>query len=149
MKQVFNLSRIELLELPLVCILSKKRKPWMDIHAYMTISFLFIKCFADSWYDWNTVSHFSYAPLIKCTITRKRNIIFLFWEYRIYICIILWNFIVIRSEMNAKMDPEGHYPQNTIFHIVLFRMKLRSHCTFLGSNFCYARDKSWFILGNI
>ena len=26
----------------------------------------------------NTVSHFSYAPLIKCKITRKRNVIFLF-----------------------------------------------------------------------
>ena len=26
----------------------------------------------------NTVSHFSYAPLIKCKITRKINVIFLF-----------------------------------------------------------------------
>ena len=26
----------------------------------------------------NTVSHFSYAPLIKCKITQKRNMIFLF-----------------------------------------------------------------------
>ena len=25
-----------------------------------------------------TVSHFSYAPLIKCRITRKRNMLFLF-----------------------------------------------------------------------
>ena len=25
-----------------------------------------------------TVSHFSYAPLIKCKISRKRNVIFLF-----------------------------------------------------------------------
>ena len=38
----------------------------------------------------STVSHFSYAPLIKCKITRKRNVIF-FSETtnvkRIYICI--------------------------------------------------------------
>ena len=26
----------------------------------------------------NTVSHFSYVPLIKCKISRKRNVIFLF-----------------------------------------------------------------------
>ena len=26
----------------------------------------------------STVSHFSYAPLIKCKITRKSNVIFLF-----------------------------------------------------------------------
>ena len=37
----------------------------------------------------------------------------------------------------------------TPFHIALFRMKLSSHCTFSGSYFCYARDKSRFILGNI
>ena len=37
----------------------------------------------------------------------------------------------------------------TPFHIALSRMKLRSHCTFSGSNFCYARDKSRFIFGNI
>ena len=36
----------------------------------------------------------------------------------------------------------------TISH-ALFQMKLRSHCTFSGSNFCSARDKSRFILGNI
>ena len=46
------------------------------------------------------------------------------------------------------MDLEGHYPQNTISH-ALFRMKLRSHCTFSGSNFSNARYKSQFILGNI
>ena len=40
------------------------------------------------WQKWKagtgncTVSHFSYAPLIKCKITRKRNVIFLFWDYQ-------------------------------------------------------------------
>ena len=33
----------------------------------------------------------------------------------------------------------------TPFHITLFR----SHCTFLASDFCNARDNSRFILGNI
>ena len=47
------------------------------------------------------------------------------------------------------MDLEGHYLQNTISH-ALFQMKLRSHCTFLQRrNFCNARDKGPFILGNI
>ena len=26
---------------------------------------------------------------------------------------------MIRSEMNVKMDPEGHYPQNTILHCII------------------------------
>ena len=33
-------------------------------------------------------------------------------EHGIYICISHWNFIVIRSETNEKMDPEGYYHQN-------------------------------------
>ena len=37
----------------------------------------------------------------------------------------------------------------TPFHSALFRMTLSSHCTFSGSNFCNAKDKSRFILGNI
>ena len=37
----------------------------------------------------------------------------------------------------------------TPFHIAFSRMKLRSQCTFSGSNFCYARDDSPFILGTI
>ena len=69
-----------------------------------------------------TVSHFSYAPLIKCKITQKRNMI-LYSETtsvkRIYICITHCNFIVIRSERNEKMDLEGHYPQNTISHCLI------------------------------
>ena len=32
------------------------------------------------------------------------------------------------------MDLEGHYPQNTISH-ALFRMKVRSHCTFFRVEF--------------
>ena len=69
-----------------------------------------------------TVSHFSYAPLIKCKITRKRNMIFYSETTsvkRIYICISHWNFIVIRSETNEKMDLEGHYPKNTISHCII------------------------------
>ena len=31
---------------------------------------------------WPTVSHFSYAPLVQCKITRKGNMLFLFWDYR-------------------------------------------------------------------
>ena len=69
-----------------------------------------------------TVSHFSYTPLIKCKIIRKRNMMF-FSETtcvkRIYICISPWNFIVIRSKTNEKMDIEGHYPQNTISHCII------------------------------
>ena len=37
----------------------------------------------------------------------------------IYICIGNWNFIVIKSEANEKMDLEGHYPQNTISHCII------------------------------
>ena len=39
---------------------------------------------------------------------------------------------MIRSETNEKIDLEGHYPK-TLFHIALFRMELRSHCTFFQS----------------
>ena len=38
---------------------------------------------------------------------------------RIYVCISHWNYIVIRSETNEKMDLEGHYPQNTISHCII------------------------------
>ena len=38
---------------------------------------------------------------------------------RIYICISHWNFIVIRSETNEKMDLKVHYPQNTISHCII------------------------------
>ena len=37
-------------------------------------------------------------------------------DKRIYICIDHWNFIVIKSETNEKIDLEGHYPQNTVSH---------------------------------
>ena len=66
-----------------------------------------------------TVSHFSYAPLIQCTITLKRNITFyseIISAKHIYIFISHWYFIVIRSEMNEKMNLEGLNPQNTISH---------------------------------
>ena len=93
---------------------------------------------------YHTVSHFSYAPLIKCKITQKRNIFFFYSETtsvkRIYICITHCNFIVIRSGTNEKMDPEGHYPQNTI-HIALFRMKLSSHYIFFRVVFLLCQRK--------
>ena len=38
---------------------------------------------------------------------------------RIYLFIRHCNFIVNRSEMNEKMDLEGHYPQNTISHCII------------------------------
>ena len=61
-----------------------------------------------------TVSHFSYAPLIKCKITGKRNIIFSYSETisakRIYICISNWNCIVFKSETNEKIEYQGRYP---------------------------------------
>ena len=64
-----------------------------------------------------TVSHFSYAPLIKCKIR------YFYSETtsvkRIYICITHCIFIVSRSETNEKMDLEGHYPQNTISDFVI------------------------------
>ena len=37
----------------------------------------------------------------------------------------------------------------TPFHIALSRMKSDHYALFSGSNFCYARDKSQFIFGNI
>ena len=43
-------------------------------HAF----FATVSTAAMSQYDRNTVSHFSHAPLIKCKITRKRNVIVLF-----------------------------------------------------------------------
>ena len=66
-----------------------------------------------------TVSLFSYAPLIKYRITRKRNMLFFSKTTslkRIYICFSHWNFIVIRWETSEKMDLKGHYHQNTISH---------------------------------
>ena len=69
-----------------------------------------------------TVSHFSYAPLINVQLHRK-EISYCYSGItsvkRIYIWISLWNFIVIRSEMNEKMDLEEHYPQNTISHCII------------------------------
>ena len=38
---------------------------------------------------------------------------------RIYICISHWNFIVIGSQTNEKMDLLVHYPQNTISHCII------------------------------
>ena len=70
----------------------------------------------------STVSHFSYAPLIKCKIIQKEIRYFKSETTsvkRIYSCISHRNFIVIRSETNEKMDLEGHYPQNTISHCII------------------------------
>ena len=85
----------------------------------------------------HTVSHFSYAPLIKWKLLWN-EISYFYSETTsvklIYICISHWNFIVIKWETSGKMDLEGHYPQNTISHCII-RMKLRSHCTFFRVEF--------------
>ena len=68
------------------------------------------------------MSHFSYAPLIKCKIVKKEIGYFKSETTsvkRIYSCISHRNFIVIRLETNEKMDLEGHYPQNTISHCII------------------------------
>ena len=70
----------------------------------------------------NTVSHFSYAPLIKWKLLW--NWLCYFYSEttsvkHIYICISHWNFIVIKWEKSGKMDLEGHYPQNTIPHCII------------------------------
>ena len=47
------------------------------------------------------------------------------------------------------MDLEGHYPQNTISHCIISNETQITLNFFSGSNFCNARDKSRFNLGNI
>ena len=100
----------------------------------------------------NTVSHFSYAPLVQCRITRKRNVIFLFWDHQRkaqlylhqplkFLCDQIrneWENISL-SALPSKHHFTLHYHKRNSDHIALFS----------GSNFCYARDKSRFILGNI
>ena len=56
---------------------------------------------------------------------------------------------MIRSKMDEKMDLEGHYPRNTISHCIISNETPITVHFFSGSNFCYTRDKSRFILGNI
>ena len=75
-----------------------------------------------------TVSHFSSAPLIKCKISRKRNMIFSSAErinvcqrriISLCVCIFRRKLIVIGTETNEAMDPEGHQ----------FTLHFRLHCT--------------------
>ena len=100
----------------------------------------------------HTVSHFSYAPLIKCKITQKRNMIYLFWDYKrkahLYLHYPLqFHCGQIRNEweigswraLPSKHHFTLHYFEWNSVHIVLFS----------GSYCCYARDKSRFILINI
>ena len=47
------------------------------------------------------------------------------------------------------MDFKVHYPQNTISHCIISNETQITLHFFSGSNFCYARYKSRFILGNI
>ena len=99
-----------------------------------------------------TVSHFSYAPLIKCKITQKTNMIFLFWDYQrkahLYLHYPLqFHCDQIRNEwekgswraLPSKHHFTLHYFERNLVHIALFS----------GSYFCHARDKSQFNLGNI
>ena len=71
---------------------------------------------------YQTVSHFSYAPLLNVKFLKK-NICYIYSETtnikRIYICISHRNFFVIKRVKSVKMDLEGHYPQNTISHCII------------------------------
>ena len=44
------------------------------------------------------------------------------------------------------MDPEGHYPQNTISHCIISNKHSDHIALFSGLDFCNARDESRFIL---
>ena len=98
-----------------------------------------------------TVSHFSYAPLIKCKMLGKEMWYFYYDNTslkRNYICISHWNSLWSDQKRMRKWILKGT-TLKTPFHIVLFRLKLRSYYTFSGSNSCYARDKSQFNHCNI
>ena len=100
----------------------------------------------------HTVSHFSYTPLIKCKITCKRKVIFLFWDYQrkahLYLHQLLkFNWYQIRNEWengSRRALPSKHH-----FTLHYFEWNSDLIALFSGSNFCYAGDKSRFILGNI
>ena len=47
--------------------------PGYSHKPYLLLILLFIKTYLEA-----TAGHFSYAPLVKCRITRKRNMLFLF-----------------------------------------------------------------------
>ena len=92
------------------------------------------------------MSHFSSAPLIKCKISRKRNMIFTSAErinvcqrriISLCVCIIRRKLIVIGTETNEAMDPEGHQ----------FTLHFRSHCTiFVAVEFlpCHRLEPVYF-----
>ena len=85
------------------------------------VSYSTLVVFLSAYFE-HTVSHFSYAPLIKCKMLGE-EILYFYSEttsvMRIYLCINYWNFIVIRSEMNEKIDLEEYYPQNTVSHCII------------------------------
>ena len=97
----------------------------------------------------HTVSHFSYAPLIKCTITRKRNIIVLFWEYGHQAHLwshqhLKFHCDQIRNECKNGSWRALHSKHHFTLHY--FEWNSVHNALFSGSHICYASDDSRFIL---
>ena len=100
----------------------------------------------------NTVSHFSYAPLIKCKITQKRNVIFLFWDYQRKAHLYLHKPLKFHCDRITNKWENGSFsalPSKHHFTLHYLEWNIDHIALLSGSNFCNARDKSRFILGNI
>ena len=100
----------------------------------------------------NTVSHFSYASLIKCKITQKRNVIFLFWDYQRKAHLYLHYQLQLHWDQIRNEWENGSWralPSKHHFTLHYFKWNSDHMALFSGLNFCYARDKSQFILGKI
>ena len=99
-----------------------------------------------------TVSHFSCAPLIKCKITQKRNMIFLFWDYQSKAHLYLHYPLQFHCDQIRNEWENGSWralPSKHHFTLHYFEWNSVHIPLFSGSDFCYARDRSLFILGNI
>ena len=100
----------------------------------------------------NTVSHFSYAPHIKCKITRNKNIQFLFWDYKYKAHLYLYQPLKFYFDQMRNKWANGSWralPSKHQLTLHYFKWNLDLIAHFSGSNFYNARDKSRFILGNI
>ena len=100
----------------------------------------------------STVSHFSYAPLVQCKITRKRNMIFLFWDYQRKAHLYLHQSLKCHcNQIKNEWENGSESALPSKHHFTLHDLEWNSDhiALFSGSNFCYARDKSRFILGHI
>ena len=100
----------------------------------------------------DTVSHFSYAPLIKCKITQKRKMIFLFWDCQRKAHLYLHYPLQFHCDQ-IRNDWENRswraLPSKHHFTLHYFEWNSVHTALFSGSYFCFTRDKSRFILGNI